>query len=69
MIQTSMGARASCGAGLRLAAVMLLVTIAAQAKAYVLISDFSNFSQTGTYDAMERWDIHLRRNRLARPGE
>ena len=51
MIQTSLGAFASCGAGLRLAAVMLLVTIAAQAKADVLISDFSNFNQTGHYEA------------------
>jgi len=52
MVQTSSGgASASYGAGLRLAAALLLATIAGQAKADVLISDFSNFSQTGTYVA------------------
>lgn len=51
MILTSMGAIASYGTCRRLAAVMLLVTIAAQAKADVLISDFSNFNQTGHYEA------------------
>lgn len=51
MIQTSSGAFGSYGAGLRLAAALLLATIAAQAKAEVVISDFSNFSQTGTYEA------------------
>lgn len=53
MIQTTSGVFSSFGAGLRLAAALLLVTIACEAKAEVLISDFSSFSQTGTY---EQWN-------------
>jgi PEP-CTERM motif len=51
MIPTSSDVFASYRTGLRLAAVLLVAAVAAQSKAEVLISDFSNFSQTGTYEA------------------
>lgn len=51
MIQASMGVLASSRTGLRLVAVLLVAVVAAQSKAEVLITDFSDFSQTGTYEA------------------
>lgn len=42
------------GAVLRIAMALILTTVAAGARAEVLISDFSNFSQTGTY---VQWDF------------
>jgi len=51
MIQTTSNARTSHLAVLRFAAALLLASIAAQAHAGIVLSDFSNFNQTGTYEA------------------
>ncbi len=54
MNRASLGGSVFGGAALRLAMALVLTTVAAGARAEVLISDFSNFSQTGTY---VNWDF------------
>lgn len=53
MNQTSVGALTAYGIGLRALAALLVLAVVSRADATIVLSDFSNFNLTGTY---EQWN-------------